>query len=633
VNSTRAWKMSLFGAVFALVTCAARRPALKPPELIDRVETTAIDDRSEAVSMLEDYLSGRTDPGIAPWAALWLGEQYRLERRPQEARQQFARFAEQNPTHPLKEAALLGMAVIDAGDDPSGNTLATLQLLEARGAPDTLNADRYRILARVAADDGSSPARIRELVQKSIRYAESDPSVKIRIHQTLGNLLNDEQSSDLTGIDVEDLGSGAGAEQGMYERAEEALLRDNYEEAIALSQRFLEIWPDSDLAAEVGYFIKRAEARDPLSSRKVGVLLPLSGKYAPAARQFKSVIQMANQAEGSPLQLVFADTKGSEATTLAELERLALAEGCVAILGPLLKETVMPAAETAQALHMPMVALSQSRNPTQAGDYVYRGFLPLTQQIDALLDHAIQDRGFNRFAVLYPENSYGQTASDLFVAAAADKGVEVVRRQSYSPGSKSFLDTARKLGDKHSGSGGSGHARNPPTIDYDALFIPDNHKRVALVASSLAYEEFPVGTFRPSRSARGLLLMGLNGWNNPALAEAGGQYVEGSVFVDAFWPSSSDPTISNFVRDYRASHGRAPGVVDAVTYDATRLLARAVKSNSGTREGMRAALDEASLSDPVGTGHAFGADREVQRELMVLTVTSSGIRPWRTTPR
>ena len=234
----------------------------------------------------------------------------------------------------------------------------------------------------------------------------------------------------------------------------------------------------------------------------------------------------------------------------------------------------------------------------------------------------------SRFAILYPDNSYGQTARDLFSSAAAAKNVEVVRRQSYDPGATSFLDVARKLGDKRSSSGSGNAASNPPTIDYDALFIPDNHKRVALVASSLAYEEFPVGSFRPTYSSRGLLLMGLNGWNNDRLSEAGGQYVQGSIFVDAFWARDNDPTISAFVSSYQGDFGRAPGVVDAVTYDAARLLAVAVKANQGQRKELLDALSAAQLSSPVSAGSRFGADREFDRDLMVLTVTSSGIRPW-----
>ena len=100
------------------------------------------------------------------------------------------------------------------------------------------------------------------------------------------------------------------------------------------------------------------------------------------------------------------------------------------------------------------------------------------------------------------------------------------------------------------------------------------------------------------------------------------------MFVDAFSPTSSDPNVSAFVSSYTGEHGRTPGVIDAVTYDATRLLAQAVSEADGTRDSVRDSLGGVQLKDPVGTGAYFGADREVSRELLVLTVTGTAIRTW-----
>ncbi|MDG1478438.1 MAG: penicillin-binding protein activator [Myxococcota bacterium] len=617
-----------FGAAMGLMNCAARRPPLLTPPLIETAVETAATDRASAITMLESALRDNPDATTEPWLLLWAGEQRRLSGDDAAARSWFEQVADRYATHPLKEPAMLGMAVIDAGDSPSGNTLATLQLLGESGVPDSLNADRYRILARIAADEGSTSGRVRELVKKAVAYAESDDTVKIRVHATLGDLLSEEQTTNLTSVDLTAVTDSLGAQEQLQFQIKSAMTNDSFEDAIALARRYLELWPETERTSEMEYTIKRAEAGDVVQPGKVGVLLPMSGRYAPAATRFKQSIEMANRREGGPLELTFADTGGSTEQTIAELERLVLEEGCVALLGPLLKEGVMPAAEAAQALNVPMIALSQSQDPTAAGEYIYRGFLPLQQQVEALVEHAVTDRGFTRFAILYPENDYGQGARDIFTEVATARGATVVRRQSYDPGASVFLDAARQLGGKSKASGGSGEASNPPTIDYDALFIPDNHQRVALVASALAYEEFPVGTFRPGR-VRGLPLLGLNAWNNPLLVESGGQYTQGSVFVDAFLSTSSDPHTAAFVSSYKAEYRREPSVIDAVTFDATRLLAQAVAASDGSRDSVRDSLGGIQLKDPVGAGSHFGADREVSRELLILTVTASGIRAWK----
>ncbi|MEL6344205.1 MAG: penicillin-binding protein activator [Myxococcota bacterium] len=617
-------RLCLLSVTLSTVTCAVRRTP-EPPALVSQVQTLAVQDRSAALSMLEERLSGRLDPETEPWAMLWAGELRRLEGDDEQARAWLRTLTERYPASPLKEAALLGLAVIDADDAPSGNTLATLQLLSEKGAPDTMNADRYRILARVAADDGSQPNKVRDLVRKAVGYAESDPEVKARVFNDLNDLITADQATQLTGIEVSETER---AEEQTYQRALSALEADAFEEAITLSRQFLETWPDSTHAREVGYFIRRAEAGDRMVARKVGVLLPMTGKYAPAAQRFKQVIEMANDQARGGLQLVFADTKGDPTVAVEELERLALKEGVIGVLGPLLKEHAMPAAEAAQAMHLPMVSLSQSQSPTDAGEFVFRGFLPLEQQVKALLAHATQDRGFQRLAILYPQSSYGETVRDLFLSEANRVGVTVVREQSYNPESKVFQAEARKLGDKSRRSSDP-NALNPPTIDYDALFIPDNYQRVALVASSLAVEEFPVGTFRPSRRSEGLPLLGLNAWNNPQLVQAGGQYVWGGVFVDAFSTQVDDGGVQAFTDAYRSTFDRPPIAIDAVTYDAARLLALAAQQGGSSRLAVRDALADVRLTEPVGAGARFNADREVARRLHVLTVTESGIRMWR----
>ena len=49
----------------------------------------------------------------------------------------------------------------------------------------------------------------------------------------------------------------------------------------------------------------------------------------------------------------------------------------------------------------------------------------------------------------------------------------------------------------------------------------------AMVASALAFEEFPVGKFRPKRDMTPVTLLGLNAWNNEELARRGGMTLAG----------------------------------------------------------------------------------------------------------
>lgn len=615
-----------------MATCAARRPSLDPPGLVAEAASVGATDRMEAISQLESYLSGKPDPEIEPWAMVWAGEQRRLGGDRSVARGWFERAAERYPTHPMKDAAILGMALVDADTSLSGNTLATLSLIDERGVPDTMNADRYRLIARVAADDGSPANKVRDAVKRALDFAAGDPTVEARVRSTLGDLLSD-SAGDAPPEATAD------AEDVALARLRAALQKRDLGEAVSLGQRFQQTWPDSPQLETVKALTRRAEAGDPAKAGRVGLLLPLSGEYAAPGQRLRDAIALANEREGSPLELVVVDTAGDPDKALAGLERLVLKDGCVAVVGPLLKPETQPVAVAAQRFEVPLLALSQSSDVADVGPYVFGGLLTVEQQIGALLDYAMGVRGFNRFAMLYPNNAYGENARDLFASGVQARGGQIARFEGYDPDSGDFRKVAQRLGGKDSPERSSELYRLrrdaeragddpskvmlPPTIDYEAIFIPDNARRVGLVASALAYEEFPVGAFRPRRGATAIPLLGLNGWNSPDLAQSGGLPVRDSIFVDAFLPT--DAGVQGFVDAYHSASGRDPMVLDAVVYDSARLLISAARTAGNDRARLRDLLAGAQIQGPVAGGFRFGPDREVERSLYVLTLTRAGI--------
>jgi ABC-type branched-subunit amino acid transport system substrate-binding protein len=627
-------------SMLMMVACVVRQPSTSAPDLIQRAQGLAQSDRIAAIQLLEDYLQGGTTAEVEPWAMLWAGEHRRLSADLPTARQWFERLAERYPTHTLKDGAILGMALVDAEHALSGNTIATLQLMRSQAAPDSMNADRYRILALVGAQEGSPAAKVKENVRRALAFAKSDITVEARVLVSLQGLI---EHAEAVQIQNENPITGSPEEVGV-KRARAALSEGRVEDAAARAQDVLDTWPASAHTMELEYIIKRAAAGNPTKAKRVGILLPLSGAYAPAAQHLKQVIKLANESEGAPLELMFADTAGTAEQTIHQIESLVIEHGCVAIMGPLLKENGEIAAQRAQALRTPMVALTQGGDPASVGSFVFRGFLPLDQQVDALLDHAMNQVGHTRFAVLHPYNGYGEKARDLFTAAVTQRGGTVTRVHGYDTDTTDFRKMARALGrtdgdDRHGelvelraaakrrGEDPTKVAL-PPTIDFDAIFIPDNHRRLALVISALAYEEFPVGTFRRHVEDRPIQLLGLNAWNDPKIVQTGGKYIFNSVFVDAFHVGSKAPTITRFVGRFQDAFGRNPRVVDGLAWDATRLTIAAVRDGQNNRQAIRDALTREEIDGPVAGGSKFGPNREVDRVFHVLTVTETGIRTW-----
>jgi hypothetical protein len=238
-----------------------------------------------------------------------------------------------------------------------------------------------------------------------------------------------------------------------------------------------------------------------------------------------------------------------------------------------------------------------------------------------------------------PTTPFGENAARIFQDAVTARGGTVNARASYSTDQKDFRATAKTLGKKDykARAGEFAHLRSqaaaarqdpdkvvlPPLVDYDAIFIPDSYQRVALLASALAFEEFPVGRFKAHRDDAPLTLLGLNAWNNDELARRGGTYVQDCIFVDAFYAGASAPPTTSFVDAWHGSQKGEPTVVEAVAYDTTRLVAAAMSAGGDRTVALRAAR----LPDPVAGTRGFGDDRELARDWTLLTVTREGIGP------
>lgn len=613
--------------LLALMLLGARRdrpPA--EPELTRQASALALSDRAAAVAMLERAINGGLDPEVLPWAKVWAGEQRRLLGDLAVARGWFEAAALDHPTHELRDAAVLGMALVDAQGTLSGNTLATIQLKDTSLAPATMRADRLRILARAAAGEGTPTRKVREMAAQAMDLAKADPQVAERIRMVLADLLVEAPRTSAA-PEVDATGAPLPPQQAALRQVRQALKSRDHADAQRRAESLIAAWPDSPEAGQARWLLKRAIAKDPAVAGRVGVLLPLTGELAQPAQRIKDAITLANSQAGNPLELVFVDTRNDPARAASLVAELVLEKGCVALLGPLHKDEVAGVGEVAQGLGVPLISFTQSGDATAAGEYLFGGFLSMQAQVDALVAHAMDGRGLRSFAILHPRNAYGDAARDLFVSAVSQRGGSVVRIVPYDPNDKDLRDEARLLGQKRGPRPEKGKA-DPPNIDFEAIFLPDSFRRSTLVASALAYEEFPVGGFRPNFGGDGILLLGLNGWNNPSVVEEGAEYMRGAVFVDAFHPSKASAAVNAFISSYQGTFNKEPGLIDAVAYDTARLVAAAVQAGGTDREEIRAQLGRVKLSSAVTGAEGFGEDREVRRQMLILRIGRSSIELW-----
>jgi ABC-type branched-subunit amino acid transport system substrate-binding protein len=397
-------------------------------------------------------------------------------------------------------------------------------------------------------------------------------------------------------------------------------------------------------AGESGAAIAKALDRaEKVDASLVAVLLPLSGAHAGIGREMRIAIELA---AGRGVRFEFLDTRGEEAEAERMVER-AFADGAVGVLGPVGQAEGRAAATRAVELGLPMALLAPGLAPAPEVGLVRLWPSPEWEAAEAA--RLAVELGHDRLAVLAPRDDQGAAQTAAFRRAALAAGAEVVAIGEYDPtGSDLEPDLKRFLGldpmqnerlRRHLRAKGmkEGWKSFSPDIQFDLLYIPDEHARAALVASYLPYFNIEVrnsdlmDTMSLRKKHGGRLpsvvqLLGSSGWHHAGLIPRGGAAVDGALVVvpcGGLGSGSDDQGLDiaddalDLVSRFEQRTGHPPGAVAAQAHDAARLFlaARAAASarrGAGARAALATELARAELKD--GT---CGPARVVRGELSV----------------
>jgi branched-chain amino acid transport system substrate-binding protein len=364
-----------------------------------------------------------------------------------------------------------------------------------------------------------------------------------------------------------------------------------------------------------------AENRPAGDPAPVGCILPLSGRNAAYGNSALDAFLLAagvfNAAKETPIRLLIEDSQSDPAVAGAAVGKLAAA-GVTCILGPLGSLEALEAAKEAQRLKVPLLTLTQREGITGIGDYVFRNFLTAAMQIRTVVQYAQAEIGLRRFAILYPEDPYGQDMARLFREEVLRKGGEIRKEKSYKTDQTDFGEEIRDLAGLPPASPGDDlPAVMPPKPNpgFEALFIPDSSSRVAMIVPQLAYHDIS-----------GIRLLGTSGWDSPELLKTDPERLQGAIFVNGFFANSFRPEVNRFVEAFYAAYGREPDAMEALVYDAADIVVRLmIENRGGTREAFRKSLLQVKGYRGVTGRTTFSSSRDAEKELFVLTVKDGQI--------
>lgn len=614
-RAARALLLCLFAAACATASGPTDEELLAegaPAAVVDRAARLGAEGETErALALLDAVARRRPNEEIAPRAAY---EAARIQYEAGAYDRAAARLGDLLARYPSAEVARAARLLLARTETAAGRPERAVSLLKdlVKSGSDDEKGDAQRALAEAYEAEGKPQAAL-WWHHRSVR-SYADPAKRRAALASARAILE----SRLTEAQLE--------EAAYLYRGEEvgelaaARLRAPAAEAEAEAAKAA----SGEAAEGGGEFLTLPPGAAEGRAGRVGVVLPLSGPQAGYGERVLRALLLGARAfepadEGT-VELVVKDSGGRPDQARAAVDALANEDGVMAIVGPVLGPESRAAAERAQALRVPLVALTPEPDVTAPGEYVFRNYFLPAHQAEAVAEKAVRGRGLRRFAIFNPRDPYGRSFAEAFWWAADALGGAVVTQVEYDPAQTDFgKEIAALMGPYFEGSRASKFDKNGlgdfrVFLDFDAVYIPEDSARIGMITSQFAYNEL-----------RGVLLLGNNGWNDDKLFSAGAETVRPCLFVDSFFAEDPRPQSRRFLEEYRARYGAEPKGIDAEAYDTVGLLAAAMRGSEEGRAGVRAAL--ASLQGYLGASGTISFDdrREARRDPRLLKTASGKI--------
>ena len=332
----------------------------------------------------------------------------------------------------------------------------------------------------------------------------------------------------------------------------------------------------------------------------VGVLLPLSGKYAALGKSTFNGIKIAEKARGknSGISLISKNTEGQPITAAAHARELVTVNKAAVFLGPLLAE---PSAEVGRAIAgtgAPLLSFSKKTDFSFARGTFRLG--PTTEsQVHSLVEKATRGLGINAYGLLYPQNELGIEYATYFRQSVRDNGGTLLYDSAYYPGDTgSFIKAANEITE----------------LNIQAVFIPDAIRAAASFVTNI-----------PEPSRQSLRILGPASWDNPTQLKRSRALLRGAIFVSPFFVNSERQIIKRFIESYKHSYRKTPDFLAAQGFDAATLMFAAVDRASSDNVGVEAAMNGIDLYEGLTGQITVDPNGNLSRRFAVVEVTKKGL--------
>lgn len=351
---------------------------------------------------------------------------------------------------------------------------------------------------------------------------------------------------------------------------------------------------------------------------KIGFNIELTGDIPKVGESSKFAAEMLkediNKAGGLQvgnkkymLEFVYEDNEAKAESAVTAGLKLIEKDQILAMVGPNSSKQAVPAGQVANDNQTVMVT-PWSTNPDTTKDrpWVFRAAFLDPFQGPVAVNFAVEQFKAKTSAVLYDlENDYSKGLAEIFRSEFEKKmGKGTIKAfESHGTKDQDFSAQLTKI-----------VAAKP-----DFIFVPDNYNQVALIvkqARQLGYK----GPF-----------MGSDSWGSSELMTLCGDVCKGQYFSTHYAAAGATGATKEFIDRYNKKYGYVPDDVAALTWDATRIVLKAVQDTKGLsgklkkdRKAIRDAMAAIPSFEGITGSMKFDAQGDPIKCAVVVKITDQG---------
>lgn len=359
---------------------------------------------------------------------------------------------------------------------------------------------------------------------------------------------------------------------------------------------------------------------------KVALFLPLSGKHHELGKNLANaaLLSLFENDDNHNLEVILVDSKGS-AKEAKEAFKEIVDQNIKIVIGPVFSAVIEEIEKDALKNSITVISFSNNKKlmdkTDNEGGIFLAGMLPETQ-VDKIVSFAIKN-GKNNFAIIAPNNQYGNTLTKLFKNVVKDRDGNFITSEFYRANNR---DISRAVDRTINSFTISSEMREKLKEDKDTV-IEENDRQypdiIMIPESGKILSKIVYFINGQNINEREFQLIGTSQWDDNSTL--GDESLKG-----AWFPAPDNNKFSLFQKKYYKTYAEFPLRISSISYDLLAAISKMVEMKKGKAPTINDLTNYSKTSqngfDGIDGLFRFLPNGLIQRNLAVLEVDDNYFR-------